>query len=319
MRIIGIILAIFGFLVLVVGHELGHFSAGKLLDFRISEFSVGIGPCLFQRQKGETKYSLRAIPLGGYCAFDLPPDEDELSDDESNIGDKINDILSDKDNRAFSNQPAWAKIAVLLAGPFMNIIIGILMFALIFCYVGIGSRTLEYVDPNGPAYAAGIRSGDTILGVNNREYNDFESIQGAISAFDGDVIPVRYERDGKIIDTQCGFYINEYGSRAVGIQAKITKNFGDCLNHGIKETGVMLVSIRDFFVDLFKGNASSDDLTSVVGIVSMAGDSAEHGLINVFYLIALVSANLGYMNLLPFPALDGGRILITIIKALSGN
>ena len=296
MKLLGILITIICFLLLVTGHEFGHFSVAKILGMRVNEFSVGMGPKIWQKQKGETKYSLRAVPLGGYCM--LEGDENE-SDDP----------------RSFSVQPAWAKILVFLAGPFVNVVIGILMFAAIFCYVGTPISKLAAVVPGSPAEMMGIQAGDTIKAVDGAYYDDFTSIRNAIQCAKGHTIKITFERNGREHTVDCGYTQADDGSRSIGIYATSSHDFGDCLKAGVRETAVVALDVKNFISSLFKGNAHLGDVSSVVGVVAVAGDMAETGgLINVIYLIALVSANLGYMNLLPIPALDGGRILFTIIR-----
>lgn len=297
MKILGIIVAIVCFLILIIGHEFGHFGVAKLLGIRVNEFSVGMGPLLYQKEKGETKYSIRSIPLGGYCALE---GEDGSSDDP----------------RAFSKQPAWAKILVLVAGAFMNVVLGLLVFTIIFTKSGVATPTVSSVKEDSPAYVSGIREGDVIVAVDDEYYTDFTSIQSVIAFSSSDTLKITVERDDKEISFNCTPYINEYGNRAIGIVATVSHSVSDAFKAGIKESAIVLLSVRDFFAGLFNGNTSVKDVSGVVGIVSLAGQAAEFGLINVFYLMALISVNLGYMNLIPFPALDGGRILMTIIRAI---
>jgi len=297
-KLLGIIIAILCFIILVIGHEFGHFSVAKLLGIRVNEFSVGMGPLAFQKQKGETKYSIRWIPIGGYCALE---GEDGNSDDP----------------RAFSKQPAWAKILVLVAGAFMNIVLGLIVFTLIFSKTGVAIPKISSLVENGPAQVAGIKEGDVIVAVDDEYYSDFTSIQGAIAYGTGETIKITVERDSAEQSFDIVPVYNETtGTRQVGIVATISHSIPDSLNAGIKESAVVLLSIKDFFTGLFNGNTSVNDVSGVVGIVSLAGQAAEFGLINVFYLMALISVNLGYMNLIPFPALDGGRILMTLIRAI---
>ena len=298
MKVLGIMIAIVCFLLLVTGHEAGHFGVAKFLGMKVNEFSVGMGPLILSKKKKETQYSLRAIPLGGYCLL-------EGEDDDS------------EDPRSFSKQPAWAKILVLLAGPFVNIVIGILIFTLLYCYRGTAVPTLADVYESTPAYEAGLRAGDKIIEVDGKKYNDFASIRNAIGYSTGDTITLTIVRDGETMHAYSGYMLNDQNLRVIGILAGSSHKFSDCLNSGIKETAVVAIDVAHFFRNLFKGNVQMNDVSSVVGIVKIAGDAAEvGGLINVIYIIALVSANLGYMNLLPIPALDGGRVLFTLLRCI---
>jgi len=301
MKLLGILITVVCFLLLVTGHEFGHFGVAKFLGMKVNEFSVGMGPLLWNKKKGETQYSLRAIPLGGYCMLE---GEDDDSDDP----------------RSFSKQPAWAKILVLIAGPLVNIILGIAIFSFLFTYSGTSTPTLSKVIENGPAYEAGIRAGDTILAIDGNEYSDFSSLRNAIRYSKGDTITVTIKRDGEVFDIKTGFYLDESNYRGIGIMSGVTHDFIPCVKAGIRETATVAIDVKNFFTGLFKGTTNVNEVAGVIGIVAIAGSAAESGgLINVIYIIALVSANLGYMNLLPVPALDGGRILFTILRAIFRN
>ena len=298
--LIGVVIAVICFMLLIISHEAGHFFAGKAMGMQINEFSCGMGPLLWSKTKGETQYSIRAVPLGGYCAFEA---EDEKSENP----------------RAFTNQPWWSRILVLLSGPFTNIVIGILIFTLLFAYIGFSTTTIDRTIEGCPAEQAGIQAGDVILSVNGTDVDNWTEAQTEIAATSGDnaTIEVRRGNDIKLIN--CGTYTNEYGNKAIGIYSRVSHNLKQAFKTGLSETALVAVSIRDFLVSVFQGKASADDVTGVVGIVAVMGEAYQYGFINVIYLIAMITANLGYMNLLPIPALDGGRILIILIDKLSGG
>ena len=172
-------------MLLVLGHEFGHFSVGKLLGFKINEFSVGMGPLLWSKKKGDLQYSFRAIPLGGYCAF-----EGESPDEKDENGNP-----KKPDPRSFFLQPAKKQIPVLLAGSFNNIVIGILIFTLIFTFTGSYSPVLSKVVEGAPAQQAGILAGDEIVAINGTYYKDWLDITEAISTSEGDTVCRRYSRE----------------------------------------------------------------------------------------------------------------------------
>ncbi len=306
MRIIGIVIALISFLLLILGHEFGHFSVGKLLGFKINEFSVGMGPLLWSNKKGETQYSFRAIPLGGYCAF-----EGEDGDEEDENG-----VKKEPDPRSFNHQPAWKRLLVLLAGSFNNIVIGFLIFAVLFTIVGSYSPVLSEVPANMPAAEAGILEGDKIVAVDGTYYSEWTEITAAIQASRDESVDITVLRDGKEIEFKNVKIVQgEDGRKVIGIQCSIVHSVGSAVKTAFSECGSMIRSLRDFFVRLFKGQASSDDVGSIVQIIAVSGDyAAQYGIMTVIYLIALVSVNLGFMNLLPIPALDGGRILFVFIR-----
>jgi len=312
MRIVGIVLALISFLLLVLGHEFGHFSVGKLLGFKINEFSVGMGPRLWGTTKGETDYSFRAIPLGGYCAF-----EGEDGQDEDEDG-----VKKAPDPRSFNIQPAWKKILVLLAGSFNNIVIGIIIFTIIFTITGSLSSKLSDVVEGKPAAIAGVQAGDKVVAVNGTEYSEWADITAAIAQAEGDSLELTVERteggETKTLVFTIQTYINEEGRKVVGIMAGRDHSVLNAVKTAFSECGSMIRSLREFFGRLFRGQASSDDVGSIVQIVAVSGDyAANYGITTVIYLIALVSVNLGFMNLLPIPGLDGGRILFVFIRWIS--
>ena len=309
MRIIGIVLSLICFMLLVLGHEFGHFSVGKMLGFKINEFSVGMGPLLWSKKKGDLQYSFRAIPLGGYCAF-----EGESPDEKDEDGNP-----KKPDPRSFFLQPAKKQIPVLLAGSFNNIVIGILIFTLIFTFTGSYSPVLSKVVEGAPAQQAGILAGDEIVAINGTYYKDWLDITEAISTSEGDSIDVTVKRDGKEIEIRnVPTYTNEQGRKAIGIVSSIVHSPVAAFKTALSECTSMIRALRDFFVRLFKGQASSDEVGSIVQIVAVSGEYAEqYGLLTVIYLIALVSVNLGFINLLPIPGLDGGRILFVLIRVIS--
>ena len=296
MKIAGIILAIICFALLVVGHEFGHFSVGKLLGFKINEFAVGMGPRLWGRKKGETEYSLRAIPIGGFCAFEGEEDGSE-------------------DPRSFNRQKAWKKLLVLVAGSFNNIVIGIIIFTVVFAISGSYSPVLSEVVEDKPAAQAGIQAGDRIVAVNGTRSDDWSDITRMIQTSEGDTVQITVQRDGEEKTFTVGTYTLETGAKGIGIKCSVEHNVGGALKSAFKECGSMIRALRDFFGRLFRGQASTEDVGSVIQIIAISGEYAEqYGLITVIYLIALVSVNLGFMNLLPIPGLDGGRILFVIIR-----
>ena len=156
-----IIYAIIMFCLLIFIHELGHFMAAKACGVKVNEFALGMGPAIFKKQKGETLYALRAIPIGGYCAME---GEDEESEDA----------------RAFNNKPAWKKAIIVVAGAAMNLILCILFLIIIALYTGTVTTTIDQVTAGSPAEAAGIQSGDKIVAVDQKKTDDWASLVTAI-------------------------------------------------------------------------------------------------------------------------------------------
>ena len=177
---------------------------------------------------------------------------------------------------------------------------------------------MEVVD-GAPAQKAGILAGDEIVAVNGTYYTDWLEITEAIASSEGDTLSITVKRDGKEIEVKnVQTYTNEQGRKVIGIVSSVVHSPGAAFKTALSECTTMVRALRDFFVRLFRGQASSDDVGSIVQIVAVSGEYAEqYGLLTVIYLIALVSVNLGFMNLLPIPGLDGGRILFVLIRLIS--
>lgn len=295
-----ILIAILMFCLLVFVHEFGHFAAAKTVGIKVNEFSIGMGPLLIHRKRGETDYSLRAFPIGGYCKME---GEDEDSEDE----------------RAFNRKPAVAKAFVIIAGSFMNILTTVIILSMVFAYAGTLTTTLDEVVEGHPASLAGIQSGDEIITINGENYNSWAGIVAAISESEGDTIEITVLRNGSEVTLISRVIVNEEGRRVIGIIPEISHSALLGIKNAVLTTGTMLGAMGEFFGQLFTGQASASNVVGPIGIVSIIGQEAKTGLINVVFLMAMISLNLGVVNLLPLPALDGGRLLFIVIRTLSGG
>ena len=286
--------AVFLFLLLIFAHEFGHYSAAKLCNVKVNEFSVGMGPQVGHWTKGETEYSVRLFPIGGFCAL-------EGEDGDSN------------DERSFTKTSSLKKIFILIAGAFNNIVLAFLILVVLFTWVGSPSTKIDSVIEGGPAEAAGISSEDKILSVDGVSVETWTDIINAISNADDDV-ELSIERDKQQFVYIIPTYVNEAGRVAIGISSKIKHS----LSFGIKNAWLSTLDFTNemvlFFARLFKWQVKSDEVMGIVGIVDVVTESASYGLANVIYLMCIISLNLGFINLLPLPALDGGRILFVIIR-----
>lgn len=297
MSAIAIIAAVVLFCLLIAGHEFGHYAAAKLLGVKVNEYSIGMGPLLWQTKKGETEYSLRALPIGGYCKIE---GEDGDSDDD----------------RSFGKKPWWAKVIILAAGAFMNFVLCILLLIGLFWYSGAYSTTLADVSEGYPAQIAGIQAGDTIVAIDGVEYDDWIEVVNAIEASKGSPMTFTVERDGQTHDYTLSA-VESDGRYLMGITCKLIHSPIKAIGQAFSTTKSTMIAMGQFFGQLFTGKASGDDVVGVVGIVSMIGEQAKFGFSNVVYLMAIISLNLGMVNLLPLPALDGGRILFVIIRLIT--
>ncbi|MFW6677625.1 RIP metalloprotease RseP [Lacrimispora sp. AGF001] len=315
-----VIVAILVFGLIVLIHELGHFLFAKMNKIAVVEFSIGMGPRLLHLKKGETTYSIKLLPLGGSCMM--------LGEDEEN-----------PDERAFQNRSIPARMSVIAAGPIFNFILAFLLSLVLVGMSGYDITYIKEVTEGSPAYEAGMRSGDKLLKINGEKVSMYqEYILYKLMKPDDKMNQVEFSRT----DPQTGNqeiqtvtvtpqYSEESKKYLIGIliapENKKAANAGDLVKHGYMEMEYDVKLTVKSLGMLFTGKASVNDLSGPVGIVVMIDDSVKAGLtvsvvaalMNVISMCILLSANLGVMNLLPIPALDGGRLLFLIIEAIRGK
>ncbi len=295
------IYAVLIFCLLIFVHEFGHFVTAKLCGIKVNEFAIGMGPVIINKQKGETLYSLRLLPIGGFCAME---GEDEDSEDE----------------RAFNNQPAWQRAIVLAAGSVMNLLTAIVLMIIIAFYMGQATTTIDVVSDDSPAYHAGIMAGDEVMAIDGKAIDEWTDLQTIVGENEGDALTFTVLRDGTETDiTVTPEYDKEAGRNLVGVTPTMARNPVKAVGSGISSTWDMTVMMYDLLGQLFTGDVSAKELSGPVGIVYVVNDSAKMGFIYVVYLAALLSLNLAVINLLPFPALDGGRLLFLVIRKITGK
>ena len=289
------------FLLVVMLHEFGHFTVAKLSGIKVNEFSIGMGPKLFQKQKGETAYSLRALPIGGYVAME---GEEESSHDP----------------RSFNNAPILKRMAVVLAGAFMNFILAFLAFTIIFSIVGYGSNEIDTVIKDSPAEIAGIKAGDKIIEIDKIKTKDIYEINSLIRDKKDEEINLKINRKGENLDINLKpRYSEENKMYLIGIKSKLKHSFFKSIELGAKRTGEMSLMILKSLKMIFDGSFKIEYLSGPVGVVQMIGSESSKGFLNFLQILALISVNLGVFNLLPIPALDGGKFLFLLIEALRGK
>ena len=194
-----LIYALLIFCLLIFVHEFGHFVTAKLCGIKVNEFAIGMGPVIIDKQKGETLYSLRLFPIGGFCAME---GEDEDSEDE----------------RAFNNQPAWQRAIVLAAGSIMNLLTAIILMIIIAFYMGQATTTIDVVSDDSPAYHAGIMAGDEIIEIDGKEIDEWIDLQTIVGENEGDAVTFTVLRDGSETDiTVTPEYDKEAGRSLVGV------------------------------------------------------------------------------------------------------
>ena len=289
------------FLLVVMLHEFGHFSIAKLSGIKVNEFSIGMGPKIYQKQKGETFYSLRALPVGGYVAM-------EGEEDNSH------------DPRAFNNVSIVKRMAVVLAGAFMNFVLAFIAFTLIFSIVGYGSSEIEKVISNSPADKAGIQSGDLIIKINENKVKDIYDINSIISKNQKEEMDFQINREGNILNLKIKpEYSVENQMYLIGITSKLDHSLLKSISLGANRTLEMSKLILKSIKMMFSGSFKMEYLSGPVGVVQLIGSESSKGFLNFLQILGLISVNLGVFNLLPIPALDGGKFLFLLIEALRGK
>ena len=295
-----IIYALLIFCLLIFVHELGHFASAKAVGIKVNEFALGMGPLLFHFKKGDTEYSLRALPIGGFCKME---GEDEESSDAA----------------AFNNKSFLAKALVVVAGSAMNLLLAIIILSLVFLAAGMPTNTIKELSAGLPAAEAGLQPGDKIVKIGETKIKEWDDITDTIGHSTADTLSIVAERDGTPMNFQVAVAKAEDGRRIIGIAPAYTKHPGKALIYGSQSTVEMGLKMIEVIGQLFTGEVSTKSLTGPVGIVYLVGDSAKLGMIYLAQLTALISLNLAIVNMLPFPALDGGRLLFMVIRLFTGK
>lgn len=309
-----ILAAILVFGVLIAVHELGHFMAAKACGVRVNEFSIGMGPALWKKQKGETQYSLRLFPVGGFCAME---GEEEDSDDPT----------------ALNNQGFWAKLLIFAAGAAMNFVAGLLIILVLYAdaqafYVPV---VAGFADGCPLESADGLQEGDRLLRIDGEKvyvYSDISLLMGLnkTGAFDlqiernGEVITLRdFTMERREYTDQNGKAYTGYGLYFGAEEATLGRKLSYSWNNAMDFARLVRLSLQM----LVTGQAGVKDLSGPVGIVSTMTQVGEQAATtraaveNIAYLAALIAVNLAVMNLLTLPALDGGKIFFLVINAVS--
>ena len=304
--------------IIVMIHEFGHFLFAKLNGIGVIEFSLGMGPRLFSFEKGGTRYSFKILPFGGSC---MMLGEDEGITDES----------------AFNNKSVWARISVVAAGPVFNFILAFGLSMVLIGITGYDTTRLAGVVDGYPAQAAGMEAGDVIKSINGRKVHSYRDINWYLFTHPQKSLKVTWERTeegggtGHFSTELEPVFSAENNQYMMGVQfnpvPSTVENIGQLLVHSAYEVQYWIHYVFDTFYMMFHGMVSVNDISGPVGIVNAidttVDETAPYGLSAVVLMLInftiLLSANLGVMNLLPIPALDGGRLVFLIIEAVRGK
>jgi len=315
-----IIAAVVAFGVLVFLHELGHFLVAKKAGVGVVTFSIGFGPKVLIRRYGETEYCVSAFPLGGYVKM---------------VGEDPREDVSTADrDRSFAHQSLASRVAIVAAGPGANFLLAMIVFLFVFTFFGVPYRTAEIggVQPDSPAAGAGLQAGDRIVMVAERPIRSWDELSGEVRASQGramDLGVVRGDREFTVtLSPKKGETQNILGEPEetwlIGIQSAGTVEVerGNPLTAGwlaVSRTVEISLLTVEVLVKMVVGRVDSANLGGPLMIAQMAGEQAQRGLADYLFLVALLSINLGVLNLLPIPMLDGGHLLFFVIEAVRGS
>ena len=297
-----IIVALLLFSLIVFIHELGHFLFARKNGVKIHEFAIGMGPKIYSIKR-DIEYSIRLLPLGGFVSM-------EGEDGESN------------DPNSFGNKSMLQRASVLFAGPFFNIVFAIILMIPVVMYIGTPIPKFSEVLPDSPAKLAGIKVGDVIKSINGENINSWEQLVESIHNSGGKELKLEIDRDGKIEDINLTPSKNEEGNYQIGIIPDKEKDILGAIPKAFQMTWSMIVQMITFIGQLITGTIPGGFENAVagpVGVIGIVSDAAKTGIIQLVYIASVISLNLGIMNLLPIPALDGGRLLMIGIEAIRGG
>lgn len=304
-----ILIAILFFGLIIIFHELGHFLFAKLFKVQVNEFSIGMGPAIIKFKKGETKYSLRLLPIGGYVSM-------EGEDDES------------ESDRAFYKQKAWKRFIIIAAGGVVNLIMGVIVVAIMLATSGelIGTPQVHSFEKNSLSEQCGLEEMDVIKKVNGKNVICFTDLKYMLSSDKDGEFDFVVERDGKKVNLDnVRFKTMEYNGQTVTvcdfIFVGVEPGFLNVVKYSFLESAATAKVVWMSLFDLVTGQYGLNDLSGPIGTVSYIAEAAEVAEAETDYsyllnLMALITINIGLFNLLPVPALDGGRLLFLLIEII---
>jgi regulator of sigma E protease len=308
--VLSVIFAIIIFCVIITIHEFGHFLSARLCGITVREFAIGMGPAIFKKQGKKTLFAVRAFPIGGYC--DMSEDKDEEAQADANH---------------FRNKAVWKRMITIVAGAFMNLLLGFLLCLIFVTARGTaGTTEIAFIDETPAAQASGLEVGDKITKINGRRMFSSKDITYILSTDEDGIVNMTVVRDGKkitlprvvfpiIVNPETGDRTLQYGFKVVGERV----NIGNVAQITGGEFVYMSRAVILSLADLIRGKYGLNDLSGPVGIVTaISGVSEEIGIDPMFLLqiAALITINVGLFNLLPLPALDGGRFVFLVIELI---
>lgn len=304
-----ILIIIVGISLLILVHELGHFLAAKFFNVKVEEFGFGFPPRIFAKKIGETRYSLNFLPFGGFVRL---------------LGENsLSPIAESERSRSFSHQAAWRRAVIIVSGVLMNFLLGWLIISGLFLFGSSPRLGITAVLPNTPADQIGLREGDFILGFERAQdfINFVDKNKGKEIALNiqrgEEVLPFNVIPREKIMPSEgpLGIGVGEIGYPKLPFLQSLIAGFTTTL----QITVAIFAAMFNLFIGLLAGSAALKNFVGPVGIFQVANETGALGLPFLFNLIALISLNLLVLNILPFPALDGGRLLFVLVEKIKGS
>ena len=318
-----IIIALLALSVLVFFHELGHFLAAKFFGVKVERFSIGFGKVLFKKEWLDTEWAFAPILLGGYVKLKGQDD--------------LNPLETSQDSDSYNSKKPWQRIVILLAGPIANIILAFFLYLFIALHGAPITTASSYISPvigevvpNTPAAKAGLKKGDKIVAINKQPIRYWYELKEAITK-SSDAISLDVQRENKIIDITLIPKIeerkNEFNEtikqRVIGIRPQISKDTTiqftplQALKYAFNETKKAMFLITKGIEKISTGEVESKNIAGAITIFDLLMSFAKSGFIYLLFIMALISVNLGVINLLPIPALDGGHILFNLYEMIT--
>lgn len=345
-----IILFIIIFSIVVISHELGHFLIGRKNGIRVIEFSVGMGPTIFSFVKGGIRYSLKLLPIGGACMYDGEDGMDREEREEAGSMHRragverqpafLPEGAASEDYRidmeapgvSFLEAGVWKRIAAVFAGPFFNFILAFVVAVVLTAFSGADLPVIGQLSENSAAGAAGLQPGDRITQIDHEKIHFYREVIVISSLNRGEAMEVHYERDGEKgvahvqpqYDEQAGRYYMGFAGAGEYLKCNPLQVF----QYGFYEVEYYVKTTYKSLGMLLRGRVTKDDVSGPIGIAQFVGESYDHAeenygtssaILTMLEIVVLLSVNLGILNLLPLPALDGGRLLFLLVEVVRGK
>lgn len=344
LRTIILFLIIFG--VVVISHEFGHFIIGRRNGIRVLEFAVGMGPTLFSFEKGGVKYSLKLLPIGGACMFDgedgMAAQEEEKEDGgllrramvqpDIPLTEDEPEFMTQSYGMAFTEAGVWKRIATVFAGPFFNFILAFVVAIILTAFSGADLPVVGQIAEGSAAEEAGLMSGDVITQINHETIHFYREVMVISAMNKGETLEIHYIRDGqKGVASVTPRYDENDGRYYIGIIGAgeyLECNPLQVFQYGLYEVEYYAKTTYKSLGMLIRGQVSRDDVSGPVGIAQFVGESYDQAeenygtssaILTMLEIVVLLSVNLGILNLLPLPALDGGRLLFMLVEVVRGK